>query len=87
MPPFGTISTSNQLVSGPWQKQHAEQVPMPQQQSGYWLEHVMKSSNFVPTSGNAYSCMDDGFLFDNNDFSLHELTVNTISNDVHGLFM
>lgn len=88
MPPFGTISCSNHQISIPWQRQ-AEQVPMQEQQiSGYRLEQaVMKSSNFVPTSGNSYSCMDDGFLFANNDFSLHELNANTISSDIDGFFM
>ncbi|KAK7319243.1 hypothetical protein RJT34_03961 [Clitoria ternatea] len=69
-------STSNQAhhVSVPWQSQ-PEQIPKQEQQSaGYWVDHV-KSCNFLPNSGN--SCdngIDDGLVFDTNDFSLHELT-------------
>ncbi|XP_061346022.1 uncharacterized protein LOC133291729 [Gastrolobium bilobum] len=77
MPPFGTRS-SNQVhqvaASLPWQ----EQPPlMQEQQSGYSLDRV-KSYNYKP-------CMEvshDGLLMDN-DFSLHELTVNAFSNDIY----
>nr|ACU23833.1 unknown [Glycine max] len=77
MPPFiGTISSNQNQVSVPLPKQHL----MQEQQSGH----------FLPTSsGNSYrpiNCMDDGLIFDN-DFSLHELTVNAISNDIDDLFM
>ncbi|KAL5187857.1 hypothetical protein HKD37_05G013460 [Glycine soja] len=76
MPPFATISSNQNHASVPFPKQQL----MQEQQSGY----------FLPTySGNSYrpiSCVDDGLIFDN-DFSLHELTVNAISNDSDGLFM
>ncbi|RDX79649.1 hypothetical protein CR513_39901, partial [Mucuna pruriens] len=73
MTPFGTIN-SNQVSLRPlipWQKLQPEQLP---------------------TSGNSslrpISCMDvsDGLLFDN-DFSLHQLSLNAISNDIDDLFM
>nr|KYP50267.1 hypothetical protein KK1_027970 [Cajanus cajan] len=86
MPPFGSISSNNQVhqvsVPLPWHHKQPEQLPKQQLMQE-------QQSNSLPSSGNSYrpiSCMDDGFLFDN-DSSLQELTLNAISNDIHGLFM
>ncbi|KAK7329354.1 hypothetical protein VNO77_23515 [Canavalia gladiata] len=92
MLPFTDRSYNNQVhqvpVSLPWQKQE-EQLPQQQllqdQQSGYSFDYV-KSSGFLSTSGNSIrpntSSMDasDGLIVDN-DFSLHDLTVNSFPND------
>ncbi|KAL2343614.1 hypothetical protein Fmac_004899 [Flemingia macrophylla] len=87
MPPFGSISSNNQVhqdsVPLPCHKQ-PEQVPKQQ------LMQEQQSNSCLPSSGNSYrpiSCMDDGFLFENNDFIMQELTVNAIYNDIHGLFL
>ncbi|KAK7359596.1 hypothetical protein VNO77_01557 [Canavalia gladiata] len=78
MPPFGTTSFNQQV---PLQKQQDQLASQQLVQ-----EHV-KSSDFLPTSGNPYSMeISDGLLFDNNDFSLHELT-NTFSSNKDGFFM
>lgn len=67
---------------------HAHHVPVsfPQQQSGYSFDHV-KNNHFAPTMGNSSSRLStsnmdasDGLLVDN-DFSLHDLTVNAFSSD------
>ncbi|CAJ2637672.1 unnamed protein product [Trifolium pratense] len=69
----------------PWKKEQIIQVPQ-QQQSGYdnSFEYV-KNNNFVPNSGNSSSRpsnldVSDGLVVDN-DFGLHDLTVNEFSND------
>lgn len=81
MPPqFATMISSNQVHRVSQPQQH---LIMTEPQSEYWFEHVENSDLCVPSSG---SCMDDGFGFDD-DFSLHEITVNAISNDIQGLFM
>ncbi|KAK8472383.1 hypothetical protein PHAVU_002G189900 [Phaseolus vulgaris] len=80
VPQFGTMISSNQVHQVSKPQQH---LIMREQQSGYWLEHVKTSDLCLPTSG---SCMDDGFGFDD-DFSLHELSVNATSNDIQGFFM
>ncbi|XP_027348422.1 uncharacterized protein LOC113859980 [Abrus precatorius] len=71
----------------PWQNQPKPQPLMQEQLCGNWLEldHV-KSSNFLPTSGNSCMEVSHGLLFDDN-FSLQELTVNAFSSDEGGVFM
>jgi len=79
---------SNQVhqvpASLPWQKHEEQQLPQQllQQQSGYSFDYV-KSSGFIPSSGNSVSTsmdVSDGLLLDN-DFSLSDLTTNAFSND------
>lgn len=67
----------------PWNK---EQIQAPrQQQSGYNSFEYVKNNNFVPNSGNSSSRpsnldVSDGLVVDN-DFGLHDLTVNEFSNN------
>ncbi|KAK7412989.1 hypothetical protein VNO78_04794 [Psophocarpus tetragonolobus] len=77
----------------PWQNKEEQQQQQPrpqqqflqqQQQSGYSFDYV-KSSGFLPSSGNSIrpaTTMDvsDGLLLDN-DFNLSDLTVNDFPND------
>ncbi|XP_061368688.1 uncharacterized protein LOC133311628 [Gastrolobium bilobum] len=84
VPPFSSRSY-NQVhqvaMPLPWQKQ---QDQVPQQQNSYSFDYV-KSSDFVPTSGNSRSStsmeLSDGSLLVDNDFGLHDLTGNAFSND------
>ncbi|KAL2340171.1 hypothetical protein Fmac_008111 [Flemingia macrophylla] len=66
----------------PWQKQE-EHMPrhqlLQQQQSGYPFDSV-KSTDFLPSSGNSSMDVSDGLLYDN-DFNLPDLTVNGFTND------
>ncbi|XP_027339244.1 uncharacterized protein LOC113853016 [Abrus precatorius] len=71
----------------PWQKQE-EQVPQQQllqeHHNGYSIDYV-KNSGFLPSSGNSIRptttmVVSDGLLMDN-DFGLHDLTVNSFPND------
>ncbi|XP_047178633.1 VQ motif-containing protein 22 [Vigna umbellata] len=68
----------------PHVSQPQQPLIMREQQSEYWLEHVKSSSELCVPSWDSW--MDNGFGFDD-DFSLHELTVNAISNDIQGLFV
>ncbi|KAK7303870.1 hypothetical protein RJT34_14787 [Clitoria ternatea] len=91
--PFTSKSYNNQAhhvpiaAPVPWKnQQHQEQVHHHQpQQSGYSFDYV-KSNGLVPTTGNSMrpssgmDVSDDGLLLDN-DFSLHDLTVNAFPND------
>lgn len=98
MPQIGRVS-HNQVhdqVAAPfpiWQKQlpeeqllHQQQQLMfqEQQQGGNYSFDYMKSSNSLPTVGSSRPTMEvsDGLLV-GNDFSFHDLTVNTFSNDAY----
>ncbi|WVZ18118.1 hypothetical protein V8G54_005440 [Vigna mungo] len=88
---YNNSDNKNQLhhqvpASLPWQKLEEQQLPQQQflqQQSGYSFDYV-KSSGFIPSSGNSVSTttmdVSDGLLLDN-DFSLSDLTMNTFPND------
>ncbi|KAJ1393107.1 hypothetical protein SESBI_35285 [Sesbania bispinosa] len=87
MSPFSSRSYNQVPVQLPWQKE-PDQMPQQQllqdQQSGYSFDYG-KNSNFLPNSGNSrlgtsMDVSDDGLILDN-DFSLHDLTVNAFSND------
>jgi len=75
-------------ASLPWQKQEEQQMTdqqqLLQQQRGYSYDYV-KSSGFIPSSGNSVTTtttmdVSDGLLLDN-DFSLSDLTMNAFPND------
>jgi len=86
-----TRKTTTSMPMPQMSSNHVHQASKPQQhlmmreeESGYWLEHVKNNNLCVLTWG---GCMDDdGFGFDD-DFSLHELSVNAISSDIQGLLM
>ncbi|BAT74173.1 hypothetical protein LR48_Vigan45s000200 [Vigna angularis] len=55
-----------------------------EQHSEYCLDHVKSSTELCVPSWDSW--MDNGFGF-HDDFTLHELTVNAISNDIQGFFV
>lgn len=78
---FGSRSRHHNQVpeTFPWQKEQQDhQIPQ-QQQSGYHVLPNSGNNSSRPTTSMDVSA-DHGLLVDN-DFSLHDLTVNTFSND------